>query len=69
MLYQFFQTMTDLATPMRLMAEAGLRTRPMFGSLAHAPLANSAYAALDMIANIASPARCAAMPKCLSARN
>lgn len=51
MLYQFFQTMTDLATPMRLMAEAGLRTRPMFGSLAHAPLANSAYAALDMIAN------------------
>lgn len=51
MLYQFFQTMTDLATPMRLMAEAGLRTRPMFGALAHAPLANSAYAALDMIAN------------------
>jgi len=51
MLYQFFQTMTDLATPMRLMAEAGLRTRPMWGALAHAPLANSAYAALDMIAN------------------
>lgn len=51
MLYQFFQTMTDLATPMRLMAEAGLRTRPMFGALAHAPLASSAYAALDMIAN------------------
>lgn len=51
MLYQFFQTMTDLATPMRLMAEAGLRTRPMFGALAHAPLANSVYAALDMVAN------------------
>ena len=51
MLYQFFQTMTDLATPMRLMAEAGLRTRPLFGALAHAPLANSVYAALDMVAN------------------
>lgn len=51
MLYQFYQAMTDLAAPMRMMAEAGLRARPMFGALAREPLANSMFAALDMVAN------------------
>ncbi len=51
MLYQFFQTMTDLAAPMRMFADAGLRMRPMLGALGQQPLANSLFAAMDMVAH------------------
>lgn len=51
MLYQFFQTMTDLAAPMRMFADAGLRVRPLLGTLGHQPLANSLFAAMDMVAH------------------
>ncbi|KKC27697.1 polyhydroxyalkanoate depolymerase [Sphingomonas sp. SRS2] len=51
MLYQFFQTMTDLAAPMRMFASAGLRARPMLGEFGREPIANSVFAAMDMIAH------------------
>lgn len=51
MLYQFFQTMTDLAAPMRMFASAGLRARPMLGRFGEEPIANSLFAAMDMIAH------------------
>lgn len=51
MLYQFYQTMADLAAPGRLFAAAGLRAQPLFGAFAQEPLARSMFAALDMAAN------------------
>ncbi|MCZ4343570.1 polyhydroxyalkanoate depolymerase [Sphingomonadaceae bacterium G21617-S1] len=51
MLYQLFQTMTDLAEPMRMFASAGLRSRPMLGRFGEEPIANSLFAALDMVAH------------------
>ena len=51
MLYQLFQTMTDMAEPMRMFAAAGVRSRGMLGEIGRQPLANSMFAALDMIAN------------------
>lgn len=48
MLYQLFQTMTDLAEPGRQFAAAGLRARPFLGAFGQQPLANSLFAALDM---------------------
>jgi poly(3-hydroxybutyrate) depolymerase len=51
MLYQFYQTMTDLAEPGRMFAAASLQARPLFGALGHQPLANSVFAALDMVAH------------------
>ncbi|MET0375018.1 MAG: polyhydroxyalkanoate depolymerase [Rhizorhabdus sp.] len=51
MLYQFFQTMTDLAAPMRMFASAGLRARPMLGDFGREPIANSVFAAMEMIAH------------------
>lgn len=50
MLYQLFQTMTDLAEPMRMFASAGLTSRPMLGRFGEEPIANSLFAALDMVA-------------------
>ncbi len=51
MLYQLFQTMTDLAEPMRMFASAGLTSRPMLGRFGEEPIANSLFAALDMVAH------------------
>lgn len=51
MLYHMFQAMTDLAEPFRLMASAGLKARPMIGRLGEEPIANSLFAAMDMIAH------------------
>jgi polyhydroxyalkanoate depolymerase len=51
MLYQLFQTMTDPAEPMRMFASAGLRSRPMLGRFGEEPIANSLFAALDMVAH------------------
>lgn len=51
MLYQMFQGLTDLTAPMRLFAEAGLRARPLLGDFGRDPLANSMFAAMDMVAN------------------
>jgi len=51
MLYQLYQTMTDFAEPFRMFAAAGLRSRPMLGEFGREPLANSLFAALDMIAH------------------
>ena len=51
MLYQFYQTMTDLTEPFRMLAAAGLRSRPMLGEFGKEPIANSLFAALDMVAH------------------
>jgi len=51
MLYQLYQTMTDLTEPFRMFANAGLKARPMLGSFGQEPLASSMFAAMDMIAN------------------
>jgi polyhydroxyalkanoate depolymerase len=51
MLYQLYQTMADFAEPFRMLAVAGLRSRPLFGQFAHEPLANSMFAAMDMVAH------------------
>jgi len=51
MLYQLFQTMTDLAEPGRQFAAAGLKARPLFGAFGQQPLAASLFAALDMTAH------------------
>ncbi|WP_340316554.1 polyhydroxyalkanoate depolymerase [Rhizorhabdus argentea] len=51
MLYQFYQTMTDLGEPFRMLASAGLSARPLMGGFGRAPLANSMFAALDMVAH------------------
>ncbi|RYD85276.1 MAG: polyhydroxyalkanoate depolymerase, partial [Sphingomonadales bacterium] len=51
MLYQLYQTMTDFAEPFRMFAAAGLRSRPMLGEFGREPIANSMFAALDMIAH------------------
>ena len=51
MLYQFYQTMTDLAEPFRALAAAGLRARPMLGAFGQEPIANSMFAAMSMIAH------------------
>jgi len=51
MLYQFYQTMTDMSEPFRMFASAGLSARPLFGQLGKQPLANSMFAALDMVAH------------------
>lgn len=51
MLYQLYQAMTDLTEPFRMFASAGLRSRPLLGSFGREPLANSLFAALDMVAN------------------
>lgn len=51
MLYQFYQAMTDMAEPFRQFATAGLNSRPMLGRFGQEPLANSVFAALDMVAN------------------
>ena len=46
MLYQFYQTMTDMSEPFRMFASAGLSARPLFGQLGKQPLANSMFAAV-----------------------
>ena len=51
MLYQFYQAMTDLTEPFRMFAAAGLRSRPLLGAFGEAPIANSLFAAMDMVAN------------------
>jgi poly(3-hydroxybutyrate) depolymerase len=51
MLYQLYQAMTDLAEPFRMLSAAGLRTRPMLGRFGTQPIANSLFAAMDMIAH------------------
>ncbi len=51
MFYQFYQGMSDIMEPVRMLAAAGLKMRPMFGDLAETPLARSYFAALDMTAN------------------
>jgi len=51
MLYQFYQTMADMAEPGRLFAAAGLQAKPLFGAFADQPMARSMFAALDMAAN------------------
>jgi len=51
MLYQLYQAMTDLAEPARMLAAAGLSSRPLLGAFGREPLANSLFAALDMIAH------------------
>ncbi|MDB5687096.1 MAG: polyhydroxyalkanoate depolymerase [Rhizorhabdus sp.] len=51
MLYQMYQGFNDALEPMRQLAAAGLRMRPMFGEWAEEPLARSMFAALDMAAN------------------
>ena len=51
MLYQLYQTMTDLTEPFRMFAAAGLQARPILGELGRKPIANSLFAAMDMIAH------------------
>ena len=51
MLYQLYQTMTDVTEPFRMAAAAGLKSRPLLGMLGEAPIANSLFAAMDMVAN------------------
>jgi poly(3-hydroxybutyrate) depolymerase len=51
MLYQLFQTMTDLAEPGRMFAASALRARPLLGGFGQQPMANSLFAALDMAAH------------------
>ena len=51
MLYQLYQMMTDLTEPYRAFAAAGLRARPLLGDFGKEPIANSLFAAMDMIAN------------------
>ena len=51
MLYQLYQTMTDFAEPFRMFAAAGLRSRPLLGQFGQEPIANSLFAAMDMIAH------------------
>ncbi|ATE63152.1 polyhydroxyalkanoate depolymerase [Rhizorhabdus dicambivorans] len=51
MLYQFYQAMTDMAAPMRMFAAAGLRARPALGRFGEQPVADSLFAALDMVAH------------------
>jgi poly(3-hydroxybutyrate) depolymerase len=51
MLYQLYQTMTDMGEPFRMLASAGLTARPLLGEFGREPLANSLFAALDMVAH------------------
>ena len=51
MLYQLYQGMEDLISPLRMLAEAGLKSRPAFGQLGQTPIADSLFATLDMAAN------------------
>jgi len=51
MLYQYFQTMTDLAEPARMLASFGQRMRPLLGAAGQTPMADSLFATLDMIAH------------------
>jgi poly(3-hydroxybutyrate) depolymerase len=51
MLYQLFQGMSDIMEPVRMLAAAGLKMKPLWGDYADEPLARSYFAALDMTAN------------------